>query len=280
MRLAEIKRILSEEQLRLTKSMGQNFLHDQNQLQRIVDAAELTDSDQVLEIGPGLGSLTDYLLAKGSTVLAIEKDRRLFEFLQRRFEKQLRLTVIHADAVQFLRENPRHWTNWKCVSNLPYSSGSPILVELALNANCPKRMVVTLQSEVARRLRADTGRQDYGLLTLLTQLNFEPAGCFRIPPSCFFPAPKVDSSCVTMIRKDSTHLTPNEIQTFRIIVKKCFSQRRKMMINLLKMDWKSEWIEDIYRRLSLSQKVRAEGVSLVQFIRITQYLSELDLRNR
>lgn len=275
MRLSEIKQILNEEQLRLTKSLGQNFLHDHHQLQRIADAGELTDSDSVLEIGPGLGSLTAYLLAKGSKVLAIEKDRRLFEFLQRRFEKESRLTLIHGDALLYLREHQKPWINWKCVSNLPYSMGSPILVELALSANCPKRIVVTLQSEVAQRLRANIGGRDYGLLTLLVQLNFESTGCFRVPPSCFFPAPNVDSSCLTLVRRDCALLAPFEIQTFRTVVKKCFSQRRKMMINLLKIDWKPEWIDDIYGSLELSRKIRAEGVTLDQFIRITQHLAAL-----
>src|SRR5437773_1351286 len=151
MKLSEMRQTLAQSGIRLTKSLGQNFLHDANQLRRIVAAADLSGADKVLEIGPELGPLTELLLA---------------------------------DALELLSGEPRDWTNWKVVSNLPYSVASPIVVELAQAERGPERIVVTLQREVARRLMARPGGADYGLLTLLVQLNYEPRQFFKIPASC------------------------------------------------------------------------------------------------
>src|SRR5882757_7223214 len=131
-----MRQILAERELRLTKSLGQSFLHDGNQLRRIVDAAALTTTDKVLEIGPGLGPLTELLVAQAGEVLAIEKDRRLFDFLQTRFAAASNMTLACDDALDWLRREQRDWSDWKLVANLPYSVASPILVELAQAKKC------------------------------------------------------------------------------------------------------------------------------------------------
>src|SRR6266567_9367696 len=166
MKLSEMKQILASGRIRLTRSLGQNFLHDANQLRRMVSAAELSSSDKVLEIGPGLGPLTELLLAQAGEVFAIEKDQRLKEFLAQRFALAPNLALQHDDALKFLRRESRDWSDWKLVANLPYSVASPILVELTQAREHPARMVVTLQLEVAQRLLAEPGGPDYGLLTL------------------------------------------------------------------------------------------------------------------
>ena len=199
MRLSEMRQILDERGIKLTKSLGQNFLHDANQLRRIVELAQLSPTDRVLEIGAGLGPLTELLIERAGEVLAIEKDARMCEVLRERFP-QLRL--LHADALDHLR-NEQHWSDWKVVSNLPYSVGSPIIVELAQAAQPPTLMIVTLQLEVVRRLVAKAGTPDYGLLTLLVQLHYEPRENFKIPPGCFFPPPDVDSACIKLVRRQS-----------------------------------------------------------------------------
>ena len=272
MTLSELRRVLDEQGIQLTKSLGQHFLHDANQLRRIVEAAELTAADRVLEIGPGLGALTKLLLGSAAEVFAIEKDQRLVAELKRRFAAERehldtapefslsprrrsgeragpsprrsgfgraggergdsgtqrpsspqpsppseggegvclsrvgtvsrcapaepRLHLLHEDALRFLRREARDWRGWKLVSNLPYSVASPILVELALQEHPPARIVATLQLEVARRLMAGAGDDDYGLLSLLVQLRYEPRGLFKVPASCFFPEPDVTSACV------------------------------------------------------------------------------------
>ena len=211
MKLSEMRDVLTQRDIQLTKSLGQNFLHDANQLQKIVDAAELSKADKVLEIGPGLGPLTELLLEKAGEVLAIEMDLRLVEVLRERFVSTKNLNLLHDDALEFLRREPRDWSDWKLVANLPYSVASPILVELAQSPRRPERMVTTLQLEVAQRLMAQADDDDYGILTLLVQLDFEPRGSFKIPPECFFPSPDVDSACVCLVRR-ATPLLPENLR--------------------------------------------------------------------
>ena len=276
--------LLERRGILLTKSLGQNFLHDAHQLERIVAAAALTPTDRVLEIGPGLGPLTELLLARAGEVLAIEKDARLVEVLGERFPTQPpasspplqtpTLQLLYADALKLLKTEPRDWSEWKLVANLPYSVASPILVELAAGEQSPQMIVATLQLEVAQRLMAKTDDDDFGILTLLIQLDFEPRGWFKIPFSCFFPAPDVDSACVCLVRREQPLLPENLRDTFRRIVKRSFSQRRKMMLKLLKADWPKETAEAAFATLGISPMERAEKVSLEQFVALTLLLAK------
>lgn len=271
MKLNEMREILAARGIQLTKSLGQNFLHDQNQLRRIVDAAGLSGQDKVLEIGPGLGPLTEFLLENAGDVLAIEKDSRLVDFLRGRFQNP-KLELLQADALEFLKLEERDWSDWKVVSNLPYSVASPILVELACGARAPKKIVATLQLEVARRLMAQTDDDDYGVLTLLAQLDFKPCESFKIPPGCFFPEPDVDSGCVVLERREQPLLPESLRANFAKIVKRAFSQRRKMMFKLLKADWPEEKLRTAFAELVISLQERAEKLSLEQFAALTKLL--------
>ncbi len=315
MTLTEMRELLAKRNLQLTKSLGQNFLHDGNQLRRIVAAAKLTPADKVLEVGPGLGPLTELLLAKANEVLAVEMDGRLVEVLSERFgltaqadelptlrqaaEEQAEqsapgdgpapeaeaddlatglnpkrnLFLLHADALAFLKNEPRDWSDWKLVANLPYSVASPILVELAAGSRAPKLIVATLQLEVAKRLMAQADDDDYGVLTLLVQIDFQPQGWFKIPPECFFPSPEVDSACVCLVRR-ATPLLPEHLRAaFVKIVKRGFSQRRKMMLKLLKADWPKERLEAAFADLNISPLERAEKLSLEQFVALTEKMT-------
>ncbi len=272
MKLNEMREVLNGRGIQLSKSLGQNFLHDQNQLRRIVDAAGLSQSDKVLEIGPGLGPLTELLLENGREVLAIEKDARLVEFLRERFQNS-KLELLHADALEFLKSNRRDWSGWKVVSNLPYSVASPILVELACGARAPQKIVATLQLEVARRLAAQPDSADYGILTLLVQLDYEVRDSFKIPASCFFPAPDVDSACIVLERRGQP-LLPEPLRAgFVKIVKRAFSQRRKMMLKLLKQEWPEEKLKSAFAEMNISLQERAEKLNLEQFVKLTENLS-------
>ena len=295
MTLTEMRSLLAKRDIQLTRSLGQNFLHDGNQLRRIADAAEIKPTDKILEIGPGLGPLTELLLEKAGEVLAIEMDVRLVDFLCERFGTEERnaelLTgalqnqdqaavaneraafhLLHDDALKFIKREPRDWSDWKLVANLPYSVASPILVELALSPKGPARMVTTLQLEVAQRLMAQADDDDYGVLTLLVQIDSEPRGSFKIPPECFFPSPDVDSACVCLVRRAAPLLPEPARETFRRVVKKAFSQRRKMMLKLLKQDWPKEKLEAAFAALNISPLERAEKLSLEQFVALTQKL--------
>ena len=285
-----MRELLAARGIRLTRSLGQNFLHDGNQLRRIVEAAELSKTDKVLEIGPGLGPLTELLLNNAGEVLAIEKDARLVGFLSERFnvgqasslspsknEKSETgatpvLRLLHADALEFLKHAHRDWSDWKLVANLPYSVASPILVELACGAGAPKKIVATLQLEVAQRLTARSGDKDYGVLTLLVQLDYEPRSSFKIPKSCFFPEPDVDSACVVLDRRATPLLSENRHEVFVKVVKRAFSQRRKMMLKLLREDWPAEKLEQAFAELKIPPQERAEKLSLEQFVYLTAEL--------
>ncbi|HOX55904.1 MAG TPA: 16S rRNA (adenine(1518)-N(6)/adenine(1519)-N(6))-dimethyltransferase RsmA [Candidatus Paceibacterota bacterium] len=299
MKLTEMKLLLAEHGILLTKSLGQNFLHDANQIRRIMMAAELKKSDRVLEVGPGLGPLTELLVEQAGEVLAIEKDARLVEVLKLRFRpeagKQPVLRLLHGDALEYLSRDPHDWSGWKLVANLPFSVASLILVELATKGSAcaparesvgngahlpsqagrgPERIVITLQLEVAKRLLAKAGAPDYGVLTLLVQLEYELQDWFKIPASCFFPEPDVDSACICLLRRKEPLLPPEPRGAFARIIKRSFSQRRKMMLKLLKEDWPELRLIGEFERLNLSPQIRAEEVSLEQFVSLAQALSQ------
>jgi 16S rRNA (adenine1518-N6/adenine1519-N6)-dimethyltransferase len=202
----------------------------------------------------------------------------LVEVLKQRFQTETGgtpvLRLLHDDALDYLKRDARDLSGWKMVANLPFSVASPLLVELALSARGPQRMVGTLQVEVAKRLHAEPGAPDYGVLTLLVQLNYEPQPWFKIPPSCFFPEPDVDSACVCLVRREPPPLTDDQRRVFIRLVKRGFSQRRKMMLKLLKQEWPQPRLAQEFERLNLSPQIRAEKVSLDQFIQLARNLSE------
>lgn len=268
-----MRAVLDSGKIQLTKSLGQNFLHDANQLQKIASAAKLNDKDKVLEIGPGLGPLTELLLEQAAHVFAIEKDGRLVEFLQEHFGSNPRLELLHADALDYLKEHHRDWGGWKLVANLPYSVASPILVELALAAMPPEMMVATLQLEVAGRLKAAPDTDEYGLLTLLVQLRFKSAGFFKIKRSCFFPEPDVDSACIVLQKREKELLPAELVKSYVGIVKQSFSQRRKKMAKLLTHWRPADWV-GLMGQVGIGPNERAEKVSVEQFVNLTKAFAD------
>jgi len=272
MKLSEMRQWLDAHGVQLTKSLGQNFLHDHNQLRRITAAAELAPHDNILEVGPGLGPLTGLLLDSGARVLAIETDARLVAFLREQYAANPRLELLHADALAYVRAH-RQWPDWKLVANLPYSIASPLLVELAQAAQPPERLVATLQIEVAQRIDAAAGSKHYGVLGLLLGLRYESRGWFKIPGSCFFPSPDIDSACLALVRRPVPLLSGELQTTFTRIVKRGFSQRRKMALKLLKQDWPAPALLSAFAQLNLSIQIRAEQITLGQFVQLTQILT-------
>ena len=249
MKLSEMKGVLAARGWKLTKSLGQNFLHDQNQVRRMLAAAHLGPSDKVLEIGPGLGPLTELLIQEAGEVLAIEKDQRLFDFLAESLSGAPHLKLLRADALDHLKTQ-RRWAGWKLVANLPYSVASSLLVQLADAESPPDLMVATLQLEVAQRIDAATGSGQYGVFGLLL----------------------VDSACVTLERRTRPLLPAALEAPFTRIVKRGFSQRRKMMLKLLKQDWPEDKVLTAFAETGLPRTIRAEDVSLEQFARLTELL--------
>lgn len=272
MTLTEMRHWLDTRGIQLTRSLGQNFLHDGNQIRRIVAAAEIIPSDQLLEIGPGLGPLTEALVASGAPVLAVEKDQRLVAVLQERFRHPSNFQLLHDDALEWLKREPRDWSGWKLVANLPYSVGSPILVELALSAKPPERLVATLQREVIQRIVAKPGTEPYGLLSLLIQIQYEPVGSFSIPAGCFFPAPDVESACVALKRRSPALLEGAALERFVRVVKLGFSQRRKMMVKQLRTAWSNEVLLPALDAARIPLTARAEDVGLDAFVSLARQL--------
>ena len=265
---------LDEESVRLSKALGQNLLHDQNVLRRIAKAADLQPADQALEIGPGLGSLTEHLLAAVNELTAIEKDKRLHAHLREKFTDDTKLRLIHADALKYFRNKDVNWSGWKLVSNLPYNVASPLLVDLAAMPRGPERLVVTVQWEVGQRLAAQHATREYSKLTLLVGCRYEVKEMFKISPHCFFPEPRVDSACITLDRRPEP-LYPDALhKPFTTVVKRAFSQRRKMMRKNLKGGWPDEKLDAAMSAVGLDSKIRAEKVTLEQFVALTMKLHD------
>ena len=257
----------------LTKSLGQTFMHDQNQLRKIVALAKLAPDDSVIEIGPGLGPLTGLLLRAVGHVTAIETDRRLIKLLEKQFAKRDNLTLQHADAMKIVRKSEFDWSKHKLVANLPYSIASPLLIDLAESQGRPRAMIVTLQLEVVLRMLAKPGTKEYGVLALLIGLHYAPGEWFTIPRGSFYPEPNVDSGCIELLRRETPLLPPELCPVFKKIVKRVFAERRKKMMKLLKRDWPEAAVVEAFDALGLDEKIRAERVTLEQFAELTQRLS-------
>lgn len=272
MTLAEMRSLLATHGIRLTRSLGQNFLHDQNQVRRIVELAGLQPGGQVLEIGPGLGPLTEALLAAGARVVAIEKDARVGQILESRLGHESRLQILIQDALHWLKDDSRDLSDWQVVSNLPYSVGSTLLVDLAELSRPPESLTVTLQAEVVDRIRAQPGSAEYGILTLLLARVYEAGRHFQISPTCFFPVPDVTSGCIRLERRSHPLVAGHGVEAYHQLVKTGFSQRRKRFLKLLRKDWPEGLLGEVWKDLELHPDVRAEALSPETFASLSDRL--------
>ena len=274
MKLSEISRTLREIHVAPVKSLGQNFLHDQNLARWIVQLAELSAADFVLEIGPGLGALTEPLLDTGAEVLAIEKDRRLADFLRAHFAGR-RLAVIHGDALEFEvgRLFPHGPT--KLLGNLPYYASTQMLLRFLGQPTPITMALLMLQKEVAARLSAAPRSRDYGILTLVVQSQCRVEYLRTVPASVFLPAPEVDSAFVRLTPRAPNELPEHDHDLFLALVRRGFAQRRKQLAKLLKeqvRDWPRAAAE-----IGAALQARAEELSLEQWIALTNLIRPLAL---
>ena len=270
----DIRNTLDTESIRLSKALGQNLLHDQNVLQRIAKAADLQKDDNVLEIGPGLGSLTEHLLQKVNELTVIEKDKRLASHLGEKFKNTTNFKLIHNDALKYFENIEVDWSPWKMVSNLPYNVASPLLVDLAAMPKGPQRLVITVQWEVGQRLNAKPSTSEYSKLTLLVGCRYQVKNIFKISPHCFFPEPRVDSACLTLDRRTKPLFEDQLHKPFTTLVKRAFSQRRKMMRKNLKGGWPEDQLDAAMAAANLDLKIRAEKVTMDQFVILTKELHD------
>ena len=263
MKLSEIGVTLKEIGVSPVKTLGQNFLHDQNLARWIVDQAQITPEDYVVEIGPGLGALTRFLLEKGAHVLAIEKDARLANFLRSRFEDK-RLEIVNADALKF---DPRVLFAHRCVKligNLPYNISSPLLLKFLEYPSPICLHVLTLQKEMAMRLSASSCTRDYGALTLGVQLHHHVKYLRSVPANVFLPRPDVDSAVVRFAPRDPLELPEHDDELLLKLIRIGFSQRRKQVRKLLR-EYAGDW-NAIASCLNIDPNARAEELSLLRWI--------------
>lgn len=266
MKLSEIDATLREIRVSPVKTLGQNFLHDRNLARWIVEKAELSRDDYVVEIGPGLGALTEFVLESGAHVLAIEKDQRLAHFLSKRFAGA-RLEIIHGDALDFDMRALFSERKVKLLGNLPYYIASQLLLKFTKYPSPISLALLMLQKEMARRISAAPRTSDYGALSLTLQLQHRVEYLRSVPASVFVPEPDVDSAFVRIVPRLPDELPPHDPEIFFRLVRAGFSQRRKQLRNLLRNDV-PDW-EKVAEAIGFDPRARAEELTLEQWIALS-----------
>lgn len=276
---AVIQGLLKAHGLRPNKALGQNFLADLNTIKRIIRAAEIAPGDVALEIGPGLGSLTQGLLEAGAGVIAIEKDAGLVRVLRELFASHPEVEIVHGDALKTdLADLVHRYTassspgvspgSVKVVANLPYYITSPLLLHLLESDLAFERAVVMIQKEVAQRLIARPGTKDYGALTVAVQYRAEVELAGSVPPTVFVPAPAVTSEIV-VLRPLRQRLAVGS--SFFALVKAAFVQRRKTLRNALRgLGLDAGAVEATLKEAGISGERRGETLSVAEFAKLSQ----------
>jgi len=231
--VSDVRQLLQVIGVRPSKALGQNFLVDGNIRGILLRAAQVSPDDAVLEVGPGLGVLTERLVQTAKRLVAVEKDGRLVDFLRRRFPRESRLELVHGDVLDLDLDSLLRSGLWKVVANLPYSVGTRILVTLFRVSEPPARLVVTVQREVGARLCAEAGGREYGLLSVWAQMTYHVNRLKTVSPSCFWPRPDVTSAIVSMRRRGEPLLEGAARRAFYELTKAAFSQRRKQLATVL-----------------------------------------------
>ena len=262
------------------KKFGQKFLIDSHVLEKIIDAANITKDDFVLEIGPGIGTMTQYLSEHAREVMAVEIDHNLIPILKETLAGYDNVEVLNEDILKVdigkIAEKKNQGRPIKVVANLPYYITTPIIMGL-FEKNVPMdSLTVMVQKEVAQRMQAGPGTKDYGALSLAVQFYAEPYIVANVPPNCFMPRPKVGSAVICLTRyKDMPVKVKNEQLMFSII-RASFNQRRKTLQNGINnsstLHFSKEQVVDALDKMGLSPKIRGEALSLEQFARLSDLL--------
>ena len=269
------------------KKLGQNFLIDTHVLDKIIRSAEITKDDFVLEIGPGIGTMTQYLACAAGKVVAVEIDRALIPILEDTLEGYDNVTVINEDVLKVdiakLAEEQNGGKPIKVVANLPYYITTPIIMGL-FEKNVPiKSITVMVQKEVADRMQVGPGTKDYGALSLAVQYYAKPYIVANVPPNCFMPRPKVGSAVIRLERYEKPPVEVKDEKLMFRIIRASFNQRRKTLANGLKnspeLDFTKEEIEAAIETLGKGPSVRGEALTLEQFAWLSDELCERKNKN-
>lgn len=252
--------------IKMSKKLGQNFLIKRGIVDEIVHAAELTPGEPVLEVGPGIGTLTQGLAQSGADVTAIELDRRLLEVLDTTLASYDNVRIVHGDVLKLDVPTIMNHKPFKVVANLPYYITTPIIMSL-LESKLPiERLVVMVQKEVALRMVAKPGTKDYGALSVAVQYYTEPDIVFDVPPKSFLPAPAVTSSVIRCVLRDKPPVDVIDEKLFFRVVKAGFAQRRKTFSNTMKTTGLSkDRIEELLAKANIDGQRRGETFTLQEF---------------
>lgn len=272
MNLKEIKDICQIYNIVPTKSKGQNFLFDENVVEKIVDSASLTKKDIVLEIGPGLGVLTDYLVERASQVVAVELDKKLVGFLHKKYESINNLKIVEGDVLKLDLDTLDLPTPYKIVANLPYNITSNFIRTFLEAKNPPTEMIIMIQKEVAQRIIAQVG--DMSLLSLAVQFYAEPQILFTVGRGSFWPAPKVDSAVISLKLKKQPAF--NDPKLFFKLAKIGFSAKRKQLHNNLANGFHltSDEVKSLIKNVGLDERIRAQDLEIGDWIKLIKLLNK------
>lgn len=277
--LSKTRSIMNKFNIVANKRYGQNFLIDDNILQGIVSAADITKEDLVIEIGPGLGNLTEYILNTAKYGLLVEIDPKMIAVLEDRFKDKTNYSLLNEDILKvdidalvekIKSEKKMDFKSVKVVANLPYYITTPIIFQLLEDSNCIESITVMVQKEVAERMTADSHSKEYGILTIMVDYFSNANIDIIVPNSSFIPEPGVTSAVITL-KKNRKYKVNNE-KVFFELVHKAFAQRRKKMTNSLSSNnfnnMSKQEIEDLFTKCELSLTTRAEELETIDFVNI------------
>ncbi|RGC73411.1 16S rRNA (adenine(1518)-N(6)/adenine(1519)-N(6))-dimethyltransferase RsmA [Lachnospiraceae bacterium AM23-2LB] len=274
--------VLQKYNFSFQKKFGQNFLIDTHVLDKIIRSAEITKEDMVVEIGPGIGTMTQYLACAAGKVAAIEIDKALIPILEDTLEGYENVQVINDDVLKVdiakLVEEENGGRPIKVVANLPYYITTPIIMGLFENHVPLKSITVMVQKEVADRMQVGPGTKDYGALSLAVQYYAKPYIVANVPPNCFMPRPKVGSAVIRLERYDEPPVQVEDEKLMFRIIRASFNQRRKTLANGLKnspeLQFSKEEIEKAIEGIGKSVSVRGEALTLEEFAALSNLLCE------
>ena len=275
--------VLKKHQFTFQKKFGQNFLIDPHVLDKIISAAEITKEDFVLEIGPGIGTMTQYLAEAAREVTAVEIDRNLIPILSETLSAYDNVQIINEDVLKLdlaaLAKERNGGKPIKVVANLPYYITTPIIRGLFEGGVPIESITVMVQKEVAMRMQAGPGTKDYGALSLAVQYYAEPYLAANVPPNCFMPRPNVGSAVIRLTRYAEPAVIAKDEKLMFALIRASFNQRRKTLQNGLnnsqELSFTKEQIAEAIEKMGLSPSVRGETLTLEQFAKLSDLLAEV-----
>ncbi|MEG2348773.1 MAG: 16S rRNA (adenine(1518)-N(6)/adenine(1519)-N(6))-dimethyltransferase RsmA [Clostridia bacterium] len=285
--LEKTKQILKKNNIKANKRFGQNFLIDDNILENIVETANVLKNDLVIEIGPGLGNLTNYLIKCSKHVMLIEIDTNMIDILKNRFEKDLNYTLIREDVLNIdideeieKIENKinQKFENVKVVANLPYYITTPIIFKLLQDSKRVSEITVMVQKEVAQRMVANKNSKAYGILTLMVEYLSDAKIKMEVPNTSFIPSPEVTSAVVRLVKSKKYVLDKEEEKILYKLIHSSFAQRRKKIINSLEstkfLDMSKEELKKLLELCKLKETTRAQELDLQEYINIVKNIKK------